>query len=133
MSLRVQVELVKQFQNADIAGAIDDDAHGAIAAVLTNIGQRCREIALMQRRESQQKVVRQVHGVIRLSSPYRSAPSIDERSTTTELPGSSERQFIITLAHIDVEGLVWCGLSDGFQGSRIECLVSRGSQQPDIK
>ena len=133
MSLRVQVELVKQFQNADIAGAINDDAQRAIAAVLADIGQRCREIVLTQRWQGQQKVIRQVHGVIRLSSPYRFALSIDERSTATELPGSSERQFIITLAHIDVEGLVWCGLSDGFQGSRIECLVPRGLQQPDIK
>ena len=38
MSLRVQVELVKQFQNADIAGAINDDAQRAIAAVLADIG-----------------------------------------------------------------------------------------------
>ena len=39
MSLRVQVELVKQFQNADIAGAINDDAQRAIAAVLAAQGE----------------------------------------------------------------------------------------------
>jgi hypothetical protein len=46
--------------------------------VLTNVGEGRSKIVFVQRRQGQQKVVRQVHGVTRLSSLPRYSPSIDE-------------------------------------------------------
>jgi hypothetical protein len=54
--------------------------------VLTDVRERRGKIIFVQRRQGQQKVVRQVHGVTRLSSLPRFSPSIDERTAATKLP-----------------------------------------------